>query len=175
MGLQGPWYLPQCYGPQAVNEGGIQFDVVAPPTGALGKSTPDAEIQGHMLSSQSKHQAEAWAVMKFWMGEEVAKITAEEGRMCGTPENTDKYWVPIATEKYRFKNASTFVKAQLNGYCPMVGGAGANVTAMTGAGGPLAKAADAMWGLQKPAQQALEEANTEIQKLLDDYWTKKTG
>jgi multiple sugar transport system substrate-binding protein len=174
MGLQGPWYLPQCKGPQAVKEGGISFDVVLPPAGSAG-STPDAEIQGHMLTKASQHPDEAWEVMKFWMGEEVAQITAEEGRMCGTPELTDKYWVPIATEKFGFENAAAFVKAQLNGHSPMIGGAGANYDVMTGPGGPLAKARDAMFGLEKTAEEALAEANPEIQRLLDEYWAKKGG
>lgn len=170
--LQGPWYLPQCRGPQAAKEEGIEFDVVLPPAGSAG-SKPDAEIQGHMISSQSEHQDEAWEVMKFWLGEEVAKITAEEGRMCGTPELTEKYWVPIATETYGFENAAAFVQAQLNGQSPMINGAGANYTALVSAGGPLAKASDAMFGLQMTAQQALEEANAAIQELLDQYWAKQ--
>lgn len=167
--LQGPWYLPQCKGPQAAKEEGISYDVILPPAGSAG-SKPDAEIQGHMLSSQSKHQAEAWEVMKFWLGEEVAKITAEEGRMCGTPDNTSKYWVPIATKTYGFENATAFVHAQGDGQCPMINGASANYTALTSAGGPLAKASDAMFGLQMTAQQAMEEANASIQELLDKYW-----
>jgi ABC-type glycerol-3-phosphate transport system substrate-binding protein len=154
-------------------EDGVAFDVVLPPAGSDG-SKPDAEIQGHMIAVQSTHQDEAWEVMKFWLGEEVAKITAEEGRMCGTPELTDKYWVPIATETYGFENAAAFVQAQLNGHCPMVSGAGANYTALTSAGGPLAKASDAMFGLQMTAQQALEEANPAIQELLDKYWASQT-
>jgi multiple sugar transport system substrate-binding protein len=167
--LQGPWYLPQCRGPQAAKSEGVAFDVVLPPAGSAG-SKPDAEIQGHMISSQSVHQDEAWEVMKFWLGEEVAKITAEEGRMCGTPELTDKYWVPIATETYGFENAAAFVQAQLNGQSPMINGASANYTALTSAGGPLAKANDAMFGLEMTAQQAMEEANPAIQELLDKYW-----
>jgi ABC-type glycerol-3-phosphate transport system substrate-binding protein len=169
MTLQGPWYLPQCKGPQAAQEQGVSFDVVLPPAGTAG-SKPDAEIQGHMLSSQSKHQAEAWEVMKFWLGEEVAKITAEEGRMCGTPDMTNKYWVPIATKTYGFENAAAFVNAQNDGQCPMVNGASANYTALTSAGGPLAKASDAMFGLQMTAEQAMNEANPAIQALLDKYW-----
>jgi multiple sugar transport system substrate-binding protein len=172
MGIQGPWYLPQLRGPQAVKEGGVDFEVVMPPRGAAG-TFPDAEIQGHMIWKGSKHQAEAWEVMKIWMGEEAAKITAEEGRMCGTPENTDKYWVPIATERFGFKRADVFVQAQSMGQSPMIGGAGANFTALEGAGGPLAAAAEAMYGLQKTAREALEEANVLIQQMLDDYWAKQ--
>jgi len=173
MAVHGPWYLPQCYGPQAVSEEGIEYDVCMPPAGSAG-STPDAEIQGHMISKDGPHHEEAWEVMKFWMGEEVAKITAEEGRMCGTPEQTDKFWVPIATETYNFKNAGVFVQAQLHGRCPMCGGAGANVTSVSAAGSPLREATDAMRAFDKTAQEALDEANVKIQKQLDDYWAKQS-
>jgi len=172
MGIQGPWYLPQLQGPDAISDDGVDFDVVMPPKGSAG-SFPDNEIQGHMIAAESEHQEEAWQAMKFWLGEEVAEITAEEGRMCGTPENTEKYWVPIATEKFKFENADAFVEAQSIGQSPMIGGAGANFTVLMGAGGPLAAAKDAMYGLQKTAQEALEEANPLIQKLLDDYWAEQ--
>ncbi|MHB0859349.1 MAG: extracellular solute-binding protein [Anaerolineae bacterium] len=172
MCLQGPWALPRYYGPEAMQEGGVSFDVVMPPKGAAG-SKPDAEIQGHMIASQSKYQDEAWECMKYWMGEETAKITAEEGRMCGTPQNTEKYWAPIAKETFHFEHADVFAEAQLNGECPVCGGAAANYTAFTGAGGPLQVAADAMAVGDKTAIEALTEANDLMQNALDEYWAKQ--
>jgi len=172
MCVQGPWALPRYYGLQALAEGGVSYDVVMPPKGSIG-STPDAEIQGHMIASQTKHQEEAWEALKFWMGEETAKITAEEGRMCGAPEYTEKYWVPIATEKYHFEHGDVFVNAQLHGQAPMCGGAGANYTAFDSASAPLQVAADAMATGNKSAQEALTEANDLMQKALDDYWKKQ--
>jgi len=175
MGLQGPWYLPQCYGPQAATPDGVSFDVCMPPLGSVGKHMPDAELQGHLLPTACKHPEEAWKVMKLWMGPEVAKITAEEGRMCGTPENTDKYWVPIIRDRFHFDRADVFVKAQLAGNHPVVNGPGANNAAFTGASGPLAVATDAMFGLQKTAKEALTEANSKMQQMLDDYWQKQSS
>ena len=90
--------------------------------------------------------------------------------MCGTPANTDKYWVPIATEKFNFTNAAAFVDAQLNGYCVIVNGAGANFDALKAAGAPLTVARDAMIALEKTAEEALTEANPGIQAMLDEYW-----
>jgi hypothetical protein len=74
---------------------------------------------------------------------------------------------------YGLENAAAFVKAQLNSQSPMIGGAGADFSVLDGPGGPLRKAADAMFGLEKTAEEALAEANPEIQRLLDEYWAKK--
>ncbi len=90
--------------------------------------------------------------------------------MPGTPENTDKYWVPIATEAFNFTNGAAFVDAQIYGDCVMVGGAGANFDAIKGAGAPLVSARDAMLAGEKTAQEALTEANPGVQAMLDEYW-----
>ncbi len=172
--LNGPWALPYIYGPDAPQGTGLSFDAVDVPVGSLGKPMADAEIQGHMIAKDSKNKDAAWEVLKYWTGDEMAKITAENGRMCGTPEQTEKFWVPIASKKFNFESASVFAQAQLHGQCPMVGGAGANYDALNGPGGPILEAFDALQANTKTAKQAFEEANPKIQKLLDDYWAKQS-
>jgi len=57
----------------------------------------------------------------------------------------------------------------------IVGGAQCNFDAFSTPEGGLGVAWDAMLGLQKTAQEAMDELNPKIQKMIDDYWKKKQG
>lgn len=171
--IDGPWALPYMWGPSSPDGKGINFEAIDVPVGSLGKPMPDAEIQGHMIAKACENKDAAWEVMKFWTGDEVQMITAQNGRMCGTPEQTDRLWVPIATKSFNFKNAAAFAQAQLHGQCPMVSGAGANYDALSGPGSPLLEAFDALQVNAKSAKEAFADADPKIQTLLDDYWAKQ--
>jgi hypothetical protein len=92
--------------------------------------------------------------------------------MCSTPDNIEKFWVPIAQKTYKFENGKAFASAMRTGMNPLFAGAGANYDAMAGQGAPLTVAWDAMLN-GTPAKQAITEAQPKLQKILDDYWAKK--
>ena len=170
--MEGPWFLAQMQGDKPTREGGVPFDVVEPPLGATGKDETIAEVHGQVLAKASKNPDAAWKLMKYIMTDEGQKRIAEGGRMCGTPDNIEKYWVPIAQEKYKFTNGKAFANAMRTGRNPIFAGAGANYDAVAGQGTPLAVAWDAMLN-GTSARDALTEAQPKLQKILDDYWAKK--
>ncbi|MBI2940763.1 MAG: extracellular solute-binding protein [Chloroflexi bacterium] len=170
MVLDGPWHLPQLWGPKAAKQGGINFEVVEPPLGTSGYNQNFAHIHGHTISKQSKIRDESWEVMKFILSDEGQKIIAEGGRMCGTPDNIDKIWAPIATKNYNFTNAAAYVNGMKQGATPIIAGAGLPIDAYGGANNPVVTLQDQMRSQKKQAKEALEEANPAIQKLLDEYW-----
>jgi multiple sugar transport system substrate-binding protein len=173
--LDGPWQLPNFYGPKSAKPGGINFDVAEPPVGSTNYNQNFAHIHGHTIAKQSKVRDESWEVMKFILGTDGQKIIADGGRMCGTPESIESVWAPIASKTYSFKNTDAYVNGMKQGATPIVTGAGLPIDAYSGfiAGNPLNVAEDALKGLKKQAKEALEEANPQIQKLLDEYWSKR--
>ena len=172
MNVEGSWTLGHFYGPNAAVEGGTAFDVVSMPKGSTGKDHTIAEVHGHVMAKSSKAPEAAWEMMKFIMSEPGQRRIAAGGRMCGTPDDIEKLWVPIAQENYHFENGKAFAGAMRTGGTPVIAGAGANYDALAGSGAPLAVAWDAMvFGTS--AEEALTEANPGLQKILDDYWAKK--
>lgn len=172
MTMEGPWALAQMQGPDAAKEGGVAFDVVASPKGSTGTNETIAEVHGHVIAKASKNPDAAWKVLKFILSDEAQQIIAQGGRMCGTPENIERYWVPIAEKTYNFTNAKAFADAMRTGRNPIISGAGANYDAMAGPSTPLAVAWDAMLA-GTSAKEAIERAQPELQKILDAYWAKK--
>jgi hypothetical protein len=110
--------------------------------------------------------------MKYIMTDAGQQRIAEGGRMCGTPDNIEKYWVPIAQKTYKFENGKAYADSMRTGRNPLFAGAGANYDAMAGPGAPLTVAWDAMLN-GTSAKEALTEAQPKLQKILDDYWAKK--
>jgi multiple sugar transport system substrate-binding protein len=172
MTMEGPWFLANMQGPGASKEGGVPFDVVVPPKGAAGKNETIAEVHGHVIAKASKNPDAAWKVLKFILGDEGQQIIAQGGRMCGTPDNIEKFWVPIAEKTYSFTNGKAFADAMRTGRNPIIAGAGANYDAVAGPSTPLQVAWDAMLA-GTSAKEALEAAQPALQKILDDYWAKK--
>jgi multiple sugar transport system substrate-binding protein len=173
MTMEGPWFLAQMQGANAAKQGGVAFDVIEPPVGSTGKDETLAEVHGHTLAKTSKAPDEAWKLMKFVMSEQAQRRVAEGGRMCSTPEFTESLWVPIVQKTYNFENAKAFANAMRTGGSPIVAGAGANLDAVSQvAGTPLTTAWDKMV-LGTSAAEALNEANPQLQQILDTYWAKK--
>jgi ABC-type glycerol-3-phosphate transport system substrate-binding protein len=172
MTIEGPWSLANMQGPQAVSKGGILFDVVEPPVGSLGKDMTCADVHGQVMSKTKSPDA-AWKVMKYIMTDPGQQRIADGGRMCGTPDNIEKFWVPKAQAAYNFTNGKAFADAMRTGQNPIFAGAGANFDAMSGTGAPLTVAWDAMLN-GTSAKEALTTAQPLLQKMLDDYWAKKS-
>jgi hypothetical protein len=106
------------------------------------------------------------------MSEEGQKRIAAGGRMCSTPEYIEALWVPIAQEKFNFQNAKAYANSMRTGRNPIISGAGANYDAVAGPSTPLQVAWDAMLN-GVSAEEAIGAAQPLLQKILEDYWTKK--
>ena len=172
MCMEGPWTLANMQGPKAAKEGGIAFDVIEPPVGKTGKDETIAEVHGYVVAKATKVLDAAWELDKYIMTEPGQKRIADGGRMCGTPDNIEKLWVPIAQKTFNFTNGKAFADSMRTGMNPLFAGAGANYDAMAGPGAPLTVAWDAMLN-GTSAKQAITEAQPKLQKILDDYWAKK--
>ncbi|OQA47512.1 MAG: Bacterial extracellular solute-binding protein [Chloroflexi bacterium ADurb.Bin325] len=173
MCMEGPWFLANMQGGSASREGGVEFDVVEPPVGSTGRDETIAEVHGQVIAKASKNPEEAWKLMKYIMEDPGQERIAEGGRMCGTPENIEKFWVPIAQKTYNFQNGKAFANSMRTGGNPVFAGAGANYDALAGAATPLAVAWDAMLN-GTSAREALTVAEPLLQKILDDYWAAKS-
>ena len=173
MVLEGPWYLPQMWGDKAARQGGINYDVVDPPVGSTEYNYNFAHVHGHTMAKQSKVRDAGWEVIKYILSDDGQTAIAQGGRMCGTPENIQKIWAPIASKAYNFKNTDAFVNGMKEGSTPLIMGQGFPIDAYGGSANPVATAWDQMLGLKATAKEALETANPQIQKLLDDYWAKR--
>ena len=172
MCMEGPWTLANMQGPKAAKQGGIAFDVIEPPVGKTGKDETIAEVHGYVVAKATKVLDAAWELDKYIMTVPGQKRIADGGRMCGTPDNIEKLWVPIAQKTFNFTNGKAFADSMRTGMNPLFAGAGANYDAMAGPGAPLTVAWDAMLN-GTSAKQAITEAQPKLQKILDDYWAKK--
>lgn len=172
MVFEGPWYMPRLWGKLATNpDKGINFDVVEPPVGTAGKNFNFGHVHGHCMTAASKNQDGGWNLVKYILSDEGQTIIANGGRMCGSPDNIDKIWGPIASKNYNFSNTGAFSNGMREGATPLIMGKGATINAYGGA--PITSLWDKLLGLQQPAAEALKTANTEIQAALDQYWKDK--
>jgi multiple sugar transport system substrate-binding protein len=168
MVLEGPWYMPRLWGDLATTEAGINFDVVEPPIGDLDQNLSFGHVHGHAITAQSAEPDGSWDLIKFVLSDEGQEIIANGGRMCGTPDNIEKIWGPIASDSYSFENVEAFSNGMRAGSTPLIMGEGSQIHAY--GGGPITSMWDAMLGLQKTAEEAVTDANAEIQRVLDEYW-----
>ncbi|MBE1610169.1 ABC transporter substrate-binding protein [Actinopolymorpha pittospori] len=171
MVLEGPWYLPNLYGPLATTKAGINYDVVPPPAGTGGGNYSYAHIHGHVMAAQSTHKEGAWELIKFITGDVGQRIIAEGARMCATPTNVERIWAPIAGRDFRFHNTDAFVVSQREGTTPLVMGEGSPINAYGGE--PL----DSMWTAlqsgQRSAAEIVEQYQPALQRVLDRYWAER--
>jgi multiple sugar transport system substrate-binding protein len=173
MVFEGPWFMPRLWGELGTTDTGINFDVAEPPVGSTGLNTNFGHVHGHCMAESSQNKDGGWELIKFILSEEGQTIIAEGGRMCGTPENIDNIWGPIASETYNFTNYEAFSNGMREGATPLIMGEGSVIHAY--GGGPITALWDKLLGLQQPAAEALAIANTEIQAALDQYWKDKTA
>ncbi len=167
MKVEGPWFLPRMWGPQAKREGGTQYDVQLLPTGKIGKKLHMNLIEGQAMTTQSKDKDAAWEVMKWIAGDEGQKRIAEGGRMCNVPEMNRKYWLPSVKQKYNVANAEAFLKAIEGATINLVGEITENVLNRDAG---LADALNAIRDGKATAKEAMDQVQPKIQQLLDSYW-----
>ena len=168
---EGPWYMPRLWGELAATEQGINFDVVEPPVGTANRNFTFAHVHGHTVAAASQEKDGAWELIKFILSDEGQQLIAQGGRMCGTPTNIDKIWGPIASKQYNFENVSAFSNGMREGSTPVIFGDGSQIHSY--GGGPISALWDTLLGLQADAQTAVTEANPEIQRIVDEYWSFK--
>jgi hypothetical protein len=125
------------------------------------------------MTAPSQNKDGGWDLIKFILGDEGQTLIANGGRMCGSPDNIDKIWGPIASKNYNFTNTSAFSNGMREGATPLIMGKGATIHAYGGA--PITALWDKLLGQQATAADALKVANTEIQAALDQYWKDKAA
>jgi multiple sugar transport system substrate-binding protein len=168
MKVEGPWFLPQMWGPKAVREGGIQYDVVAMPKGT--EQYARHNQHGHTLNAASKFPDASWTLLRFIASDKGQRRIAEGGRMCNLPENNEKLWGPFATKTYNFKNVGAFLQMQRIGSVSVTGGVSeTQIERDSGLGTALNDIMDGKTG----AKEALAVVSPKIQVLLDDYWRQQ--
>ncbi len=170
MKMEGPWFLPQMWGPKAAREGGLNYDVALMPRGTEQQAV---HLQhGHTINAKTKYQDASWEFLKWVASDQGQRRIAEGGRMCNLPENNEKIWGPIASKTYNFQNVQAFLQTQKIGSIDVVGGVSEDQVMRDGGLGQTLN--DIMDG-NATARDALAIAHPKIQALLDDYWAKQSG
>jgi len=169
MKVEGPWFLPQMWGPKAVTKGGLKFDVVNMPKGSKGRSK-FWQVEPVCIHKSSKNPDACWEYLKYMASPDGQKFVADGGRMTNTPESIVKQWVPTAQQTYNFQNAEAFADAE---GATMVATGGVDTGALQLKGGQNA-ARDAIMNGSKNAEQALAEANKATQEMLDTWWKENS-
>ncbi len=170
MKMEGPWFLPQMWGPKAARQGGLQYDVAPMPRGAQQHAV---HLQhGHTVNAKTKRQDAAWELVKWIQSEPGQRRIAEGGRMCNLPETSEKLWAPLASKTYNFANVQALLQTQKTGSINVVGGVS---EAEINRDGGLGDAINDIMDGKATATQALSVAQPKIQALLDAYWARQGG
>lgn len=170
MKIEGPWFLPQMWGPKAVTKGGIKFDVVNMPKGTKGRSK-FWQVEPVCIHKTSKNADACWEYLKFMATPDGQKFVADGGRMTNTPDSIVKQWAPVAMKTYNFQNAKAFADAD---GATMVATGGVDTGTLQIKGGQNA-ARDAIMNGSKTAQAALAEVNKTVQEILDTWWKENAS
>ena len=125
------------------------------------------------MTAASENKDGGWELIKYILSDEGQTAIANGGRMCGSPTNIDNIWGPIASKNYNFTNVDAFSNGMRGGATPLITGKGSPIHAY--GGGPITVLWDKLLGVQQPAAEALQIANTEIQAVLDQYWKDKAA
>jgi multiple sugar transport system substrate-binding protein len=161
MKVEGPWFLPQMWGSQAVTKGGIPFDVVHMPKGSQGYSE-FWQLEPITIWNTSKHPDECWEYLKFAASPDAQVFVAQGGRMTNTPSSITSVWKPIAVKQFNFQNADAF---NFSDGATMVE-TGPVAQDQLEVNGGLAAARDAIVNGSKTAAQALAQANPMVQQVI---------
>lgn len=168
MYLEGPWVMARLKGELASTPEGINFDVIAAPTGTANQNFTFGHIHGHVITAGSPYPEQAWEVVKFILGQEGQTLIANGGRMCGRPDNIQNIWGGIASKQYGFTNTAAFADTMRESSVSCLFGAGTELGAY--GGGPLSVLWDKLLAQTETAEQAIKIANADIQTMLDQYW-----
>ncbi|HEX2033616.1 MAG TPA: extracellular solute-binding protein [Chloroflexota bacterium] len=172
MKVEGPWFLPRMWGPQAKREGGTPFDVQLLPRGKVARTPHMNLIEGQAMTKQSKDKDAAWDVIKWIAGEQGQRRIAEGGRMCNVAEMSRKFWLPSVKEKYNLGNADAFLKAIDLGTINLVGAVTENVINRDA---ELGQAVNDIRDGKVTAREAMEQVQPKIQQVLDTYWATQAS
>lgn len=168
MAINGPWFLPQMWGPTAKRQGGTPFDVLPYPKGKSGKSVNNNLVEGQGMTKAGKDKDASWEVMKWIAGEQGQKRIVEGGRMANTPDMNRKLWLPEVKAKYNVANAEAFIIAgEKDSTIPLAGPITQNVFEReTGMATLQTQVRDG----KMTAKEALDEVQQKAQPMLDRYW-----
>jgi multiple sugar transport system substrate-binding protein len=170
MKMEGPWFLPQMWGPKARREGGINFDVAPMPRGTEQHAV---HLQhGHVVNAATRYADAAWTFLQHVASDQGQQRVAEFGRCCNLPETTERIWGPVASRTFNFKNVAAFLHAQRIGSINVTGGVSeAEILRDAELGPALNDMMDGKIG----AKDALTAVQPKIQRLLDEYWARQGG
>jgi multiple sugar transport system substrate-binding protein len=168
MKMEGPWFLPQMWGPKAARQGGLLYDVAPMPRGTQQQAV---HLQhGHAVSATTRAPDAAWELVKWIQSEAGQRRIAEGGRMCNLAENNERIWGPLASKAYGFANVQAFLQTQKTGSINLVGGVSET---QVGRDGGLTDAFNDVMDGKATAREALTAAQPKIQALLDEYWARQ--
>jgi multiple sugar transport system substrate-binding protein len=171
MKVEGPWFLPRMWGPQAKREGGTAYDVQLLPRSKAAKTSHMNLIEGQAMTKQSKDKEAAWDVMKWIAGEKGQQRIAEGGRMCNVPEAIRTFWLPSVRQKYNVANAEAFLKAIDGATINLVAEVTENVINRDAG---LAQALTDVRDGKITPKDALDTVQPKIQQVLDNYWASQS-
>jgi ABC-type glycerol-3-phosphate transport system substrate-binding protein len=171
MKYEGPWFFPTLNDPKLRDQGkGVAFDVVMMPAGKDAKRPHRGWSEGVNLLKGERLDA-AWQFAKFMAGEEGQKIYSEtSGRIPNNADLAEKFWVPVARDRFGVQNARAFLEAFKRAVPDVIGEI------------PRSKmwaevikpvAWDPLIGGQAQAKDVLPQADAKLQAMLDDYWKNK--
>jgi len=172
MYLEGPWVMPRLRGELATTAEGINFDVIAAPTGDANSNFTFGHVHGHVITASSAHNEQSWDLIKYILGDDGQTIIANGGRMCGTPDNIENIWGDIASTTYGFTNTAAFSETMRNSSISVIFGEGTQLGAYSG--GPITTLWDKLLGQTETAEEALKIAQVEIQDHVDQYWAERS-
>jgi multiple sugar transport system substrate-binding protein len=168
MKVEGPWFLPSMWGPNAKN---VPFEVALLPKGRRGGRAHMAFGHVHTLNAQTKAKDAAWDFMKFVGGEKAqGELVRVSGRQPITPEFNHRFFVPMVKQQFNFQRADVFVKAFDTGIVHLTGEVDDLFVLREGG---LRDALNAMAGGEKKAVDVIPDVQRRIQQLLDEHWAQQ--
>ncbi len=170
MKVEGPWFLPQMWGPQAATKGGLNYDAVQMPKGSKGYSS-FWQVEPVCIMKASKNPDACFEYLKYVVSSDGQQFVANGGRMTNTPDSITNQWVPITQKTYNCNNAKAFAFSD-GASMVITGGVSSDQFDVTGG---LNAARDSVINGSKTAKDALAQANPLIQGILDTWYKNNPG
>ena len=168
MKYEGAWFFGRLNSPELREQDKqIEFDVVMMPQGA----DPDRPHRGWaegVAIPQSDVVDAAWEFAHFMGSDEGDKIYSETtGRIPNNLGLVESFWIPTIKEKFGVENGQAFIEAFKRSEVDVVGG-----VPRSKMWSEIVKPVgyDPLLGGSATAAEVLPKVDTELQKVLDDYW-----
>jgi multiple sugar transport system substrate-binding protein len=112
MKYEGPWYFPTLTDPKLKEQKkDVPFDAVLMPKGKDSKRRHRGWSEGVNILKGDKVDA-AWGFSRYMADEDGQKIYSElSGRIPNNPQLAEKFWIPVAKERFGVENAKAYLKA----------------------------------------------------------------